>query len=207
MRCGRGSRAQAVRGSLRFHLGRDNSGKPAAGKAERGRLCRPLQCRQVQPGQCADRPQKPGAGVADARRHPPDQFLQSGGPADAGRPARLWLRQSAPRPKREAWQEMIFSYLRRPRAPAAGGAADRRAAGRDGQRPAGDGAAGPGRGFLWPGADQGRRAEAGGPRRGAGRPPPRPRRHTAALAEVQLTSALAGDGIAALRTHLADLAQ
>jgi GTP-binding protein len=32
-------------------------------------------------------------------------------------------------------------------------------------------------------------------------------RHTAALAEVQLTSALAGDGIAALRAHLADLAQ
>ncbi len=32
-------------------------------------------------------------------------------------------------------------------------------------------------------------------------------RHTAALAEVQLTSALAGDGIAALRTHLASLAQ
>jgi GTP-binding protein len=32
-------------------------------------------------------------------------------------------------------------------------------------------------------------------------------RHTAALAEVQLTSALAGDGIAALRSHLADLAQ
>jgi GTP-binding protein len=30
-------------------------------------------------------------------------------------------------------------------------------------------------------------------------------RHTAALAEVQLTSALAGDGIAALRTHLAAL--
>ena len=33
------------------------------------------------------------------------------------------------------------------------------------------------------------------------------RRHTAALAEIQLTSALAGDGIAALRTHLAALAQ
>ena len=32
-------------------------------------------------------------------------------------------------------------------------------------------------------------------------------RHTAALAEVQLTSALAGDGIADLRTHLAALAQ
>ena len=32
-------------------------------------------------------------------------------------------------------------------------------------------------------------------------------RHTAALAEVQLTSALAGDGIAALRTHLMALAQ
>ncbi|HEY2010424.1 MAG TPA: ribosome biogenesis GTP-binding protein YihA/YsxC [Rhizomicrobium sp.] len=30
-------------------------------------------------------------------------------------------------------------------------------------------------------------------------------RHTAALAEIQLTSALAGDGIAALRTHLAAL--
>jgi len=33
------------------------------------------------------------------------------------------------------------------------------------------------------------------------------RRHTAALAEIQLTSALAGEGIAALRTHLASLAQ
>src|SRR3569833_2003329 len=32
-------------------------------------------------------------------------------------------------------------------------------------------------------------------------------RHTAALAEVQLTSALKGDGIAALRTHLAALAE
>jgi GTP-binding protein len=32
-------------------------------------------------------------------------------------------------------------------------------------------------------------------------------RHTAALAEVQLTSALTGDGMAALRTHLAALAQ
>src|ERR1700722_6087942 len=32
-------------------------------------------------------------------------------------------------------------------------------------------------------------------------------RHTAALAEVQLPSALAGDGISALRTHLAALAQ
>ena len=31
--------------------------------------------------------------------------------------------------------------------------------------------------------------------------------HTAALAEVQLTSALSGDGIAALRTHLAALAE
>ena len=33
------------------------------------------------------------------------------------------------------------------------------------------------------------------------------RKHTAALAEVQMTSALAGDGIAALRTHLAALAE
>jgi len=32
-------------------------------------------------------------------------------------------------------------------------------------------------------------------------------KHTAALAEVQLTSALTGDGIAALRTHLAALAE
>jgi GTP-binding protein len=32
-------------------------------------------------------------------------------------------------------------------------------------------------------------------------------RHTAALSEVQLTSALSGDGIAGLRTHLAALAQ
>jgi GTP-binding protein len=33
------------------------------------------------------------------------------------------------------------------------------------------------------------------------------RKHTAALAEIQLTSALKGDGIAELRTHLAALAQ
>jgi selenocysteine-specific translation elongation factor len=33
------------------------------------------------------------------------------------------------------------------------------------------------------------------------------RKHTAALAEVQITSALEGDGIAGLRTHLAALAQ
>lgn len=33
------------------------------------------------------------------------------------------------------------------------------------------------------------------------------RRHTAALTEIQLTSALSGDGIAALRTRLASLAQ
>jgi GTP-binding protein len=33
------------------------------------------------------------------------------------------------------------------------------------------------------------------------------RKHTAALAEVQLTSSLKGEGIAALRTHLAELAQ
>jgi GTP-binding protein len=32
-------------------------------------------------------------------------------------------------------------------------------------------------------------------------------KHTAALAEVQLTSSLKGEGIAALRTHLAELAQ
>jgi selenocysteine-specific translation elongation factor len=32
-------------------------------------------------------------------------------------------------------------------------------------------------------------------------------RHTAALAEVLLTSALTGEGIAALRTHLAALAE
>ena len=33
------------------------------------------------------------------------------------------------------------------------------------------------------------------------------RKHTAALAEVQITSAFSGDGIAALRTHLAALAE
>ena len=33
------------------------------------------------------------------------------------------------------------------------------------------------------------------------------RKHTAALAEVQMTSALAGDGIAALRTHMAALTE
>jgi hypothetical protein len=32
-------------------------------------------------------------------------------------------------------------------------------------------------------------------------------KHTAALAEIQLTSSLKGDGIAALRAHLAAFAQ
>ena len=47
----------------------------AAGGTARDRLCRPLQCRQVEPRQRADRPPHAGADLEHAGPDPPDQFL------------------------------------------------------------------------------------------------------------------------------------
>ena len=60
---------------------------------ERARDCvrRPLQCRQVEPDQCADRPPRAGAHLEYARPHPGTDFLRRPGSARAGRHAGLRL--------------------------------------------------------------------------------------------------------------------
>ena len=86
--------------------------KPAAAEAARSGLCRPLQCRQVQPDQRADRAQTLGPGLADAGPHPQINFFNLGRPADAGGPAGLWLSPRRSKDLAPAWQELIFAYLR-----------------------------------------------------------------------------------------------
>src|SRR5262249_31335349 len=50
-----------------------------------GRICRPLECRQVEPHQRDHPTQGPGAHEQDAGTHPPPQFLRAGsGAADRG---------------------------------------------------------------------------------------------------------------------------
>ena len=92
-RRGCGIRAQTVCGALRFLLGHRRHQQPAAAEPAGNRLRRPLQCRQVEPDQCADQPQRPGPRQPHAGAHPRDQFLQSGRQADPHRPAGLWLCQ------------------------------------------------------------------------------------------------------------------
>src|SRR4030081_683398 len=61
--------------------------------ADSGGVRRPLQCRQIQPDQRADRPQRAGAHLAYARPHPGTDLLRrpAGSRLPAGRYARLWL--------------------------------------------------------------------------------------------------------------------
>ena len=114
----------------------------------------------------ADRAQDAGAGIADAGCNTADQFLQAGRPADAGRSARLWLRQKVQgRGRQLAGVDLRLSAGAG--APQAGGAVDRRAARGDGQRRTGDDAARPGGGLVWTGADQNRRSGRQGSRPGA----------------------------------------
>ena len=58
-------------------------------KRRRDRLCRPLQCRQVEPDQRADRAQGAGAHLEHAGPHPGADLLPRRRPAHAGRHAGL----------------------------------------------------------------------------------------------------------------------
>ncbi len=73
------SRPQAVRGRLAVRLGGGLDRDAAADEGHRDRLRRPLQCRQVEPDQRADRPQGAGAHLAHAGPHPGTDLLQGPG--------------------------------------------------------------------------------------------------------------------------------
>ena len=115
----------------------------------------------------------------------------------------------AKRSKAEAdsWQEMIFAYLRRRSRlrrvllliDARRGVMDS-----DQQVMALLDQAAVSYGLVLTKADELKMSERDSARTAAGQ---EARKHTAALAEIQLTSALKGDGIPELRTHLASLAQ
>ena len=85
--------AQALRRALRVRGGRRLVRLAARHRAARGRLRRPLQCRQVEPGQCADRPAHAGPRLGEPRPHAADQFLRPRRPPLPGRPAGLRLRR------------------------------------------------------------------------------------------------------------------
>ena len=82
---------QAVRISLGFFLGRGHRRFPSARERGRDRLRRPLECRKIEPRECADEPEIARAHVANARPHTADQFLQGRGRSRARGPPRLRL--------------------------------------------------------------------------------------------------------------------
>ena len=88
---------QAVRRRLAVHLGVALDRNAAADGGHGGGVRRPLQCRQIQPDQRADRAQRAGAHLAHAGPHPGTDLLRRPGRCrlPAGRHARLWLRVSA----------------------------------------------------------------------------------------------------------------
>ena len=88
----------------------------AADARRRDRLRRPLQCRQIEPDQRADRPQKPRPHLAHARPHPGTDFLH--------RRRRLNIVDmpgygyaAAAKSKIAAWTALIDAYSARPRQP------------------------------------------------------------------------------------------
>ena len=107
----------------------------------------------------------------------------------------------------DAWQEMIFAYLRRrSRLRRVALLIDSRRGVMDSDRQVMDllDQTAVSYGLVLTKADELKPAGREAARLAAGE---EAAKHTAALAEVQLTSALTGDGIPALRTHLADLAR
>jgi GTP-binding protein len=107
----------------------------------------------------------------------------------------------------EQWQEMIFAYLRgRARLRRVALLLDARRGVMDSDRQVMDllDKAAVSYGLVLTKADELKAGERSGALAAAAA---EASRHTAALAEVQLTSALKGDGIAELRTHLAALAE
>ena len=107
------SRPQAVRAAVRpSSLGVAKLDQLPPARAARGRLGRPLQRRQVEPDQRADRPPQPGPDVQHAGPHAADQPLRPVG-------GRLMLVDlpgygyaQAPKDLVERWTRLVFAYLR-----------------------------------------------------------------------------------------------
>src|SRR3954471_17857598 len=70
-------------------------GGPAAGGSARARLCRPLECRQIERDQRADRSQAPCVHEQDSRTHADDQLLRTRGRRAPCGPSGLRVRESA----------------------------------------------------------------------------------------------------------------
>ena len=75
-------------------------------------FARPLQCRQVEPDQRADRAAHAGAHLEHAGAHAADQLLRSRRAADAGRPAGLRLCRGVEEREIAAWTALMRRYLR-----------------------------------------------------------------------------------------------
>ena len=98
------TRRNAVQRAVHLRQGRGGHRRPAARREARNRLCRALQCRQVEPDQCADRPHEPRAGLGHARAHARAQFLhpRQGRGALSGRHAGLRLCEGLARRRSKA---------------------------------------------------------------------------------------------------------
>ena len=135
----------------------------AAADGEHGSgVRRPLQRRQIQPDQCADRPQRAGAHLAYAGPHPGTDLLRRPRQcrASTGRHARLRLRLGAENQGR-VLDQADPSIPARTRHPGAGLCADRRPPRHQGRRPGRAEDAGQVGGQLSGGDDQGRPGQAG----------------------------------------------
>ena len=104
--------ASAVRAALAVPEERAGAGVPAAGRPARAGFCGPLQCRQVEPRQCACRPARPRPHVQHARPHAGAELLPD-------RDTQLYLVDmpgygfaKAPKQKVEAWTALVRAYLR-----------------------------------------------------------------------------------------------
>ena len=149
-------RRLAVR--LGFALDRDAAADGGRGSG----VCRPLQCRQIEPDQRAHRPQRAGAHLAYAGPHPGTDLLRRPGQGrtSAGRHARLRLRLGAEDPGRVV-DQADSPIPAGTRHAGAGLCADRRPPRHQGGRPGRAEDAGQVGGELSGGADQGGPGEGG----------------------------------------------
>ena len=96
-----------------FMHGRGEARPAAAGGSARGRVGRPLQRRQVEPDQCADR----AVAASRAPRNTPGRTQQIN-LFDLSRPPRSWstcpatATRKAPKDMVERWTRLVFAYLR-----------------------------------------------------------------------------------------------
>ena len=90
-RCRDRRRPASVRGRVELSVGGKLGRFAAAGSGARSRVRRPLECRQIEPDQRADRPPVVGANLKHAGPNPGADLLSRRRPARAGRSAGLWL--------------------------------------------------------------------------------------------------------------------